>query len=677
MTAVPLITILFTLGVLPGEAEYLAAAAAEDAGQFLQAAQAFDACATAPGPLRAFARVRAARCRAKGGDAEGAIRAYQSVLAQEPGGPWQRMTLLHLAGLLADLKRYADAAPLFAEGLKTAARPWWMRDYAFRAAENLVTLEPAKPEHYAYFRSVVSSTLLVRPRLDAARKLALSPVAEDRVLAVYGFLRSSSWKEAAATLLAAPQALKTSGGVPLDLAVFQRLLEQGAAKAPDGLASVQDAIAKNRDNPWLRAWLYYGVCLAVSGGRQSDAAFFCDALAQQCPQSMDTGEALWKLAESREGAGDAAGAADTFERLAAVNSGHRLAPFALFHAGRLRLAAKGLDAALPAWETLAQGYPEHMRTSEAWYAAAQFCGAKGDAARAQVFLTRAAGRGTGDYFAHRAFAQIELPGAAPVPNLLIDGRNTVLRPFPVAATPPGQLPAGFESIPAIERLRFFAGNGLEESEWEALELCETFQGCPCEGLVYRILAEAGLAHTALECAAVNGWGIESGKKTLDRLRLEYPRAYWPAVKDLAKQLGLDPYLVLAVARQESTFRPSLVSHAGATGVMQVMPGTASYVAKIEPSVLPDDVTRLKHPAVSLRIGANYLMRMVERSGGHLMYALASYNAGPGNCAKWKKAFGNYDFDAFVAAIPFTETRDYVKKVLANYAAYRSLYPGTE
>jgi len=132
-----------------------------------------------------------------------------------------------------------------------------------------------------------------------------------------------------------------------------------------------------------------------------------------------------------------------------------------------------------------------------------------------------------------------------------------------------------------------------------------------------------------------------------------------------------------VARQESTFRPSLVSHAGATGVMQVMPGTASYVAKIEPSVLPDDVTRLKHPAVSLRIGANYLMRMVERSGGHLMYALASYNAGPGNCAKWKKAFGNYDFDAFVAAIPFTETRDYVKKVLANYAAYRSLYPGTE
>lgn len=677
MAAATLVVMMLGVGVLQGEAEYLAGAAAEETGQCAQAMPAFQACAAMPSPLRAFARVRAARCLAKSGDIEGAIQAYKAVLAQETLGPWQRMARLHLARLLKDLKRYGEAAPFFAEGLNVTTQTWRLQEYVFHAAENLVTLDPANTEHYRYFRTVVSNTLHVGSRIDMARKLAVSPETEDKVLAVYGFLRSSAYKEAAATLLASPQDLKTTDGGPLDVALVEIALEKGTAKTPDALAVIQNLIAGNKDNPWLRAWLYYGACLASIGGRQGDASLLCDALAQYYPRAMETGEALWKFAEYREGAKDAEGAADTFERLATVNPEHRLAPFALFHAGRLRLAAKGLDAALPAWETLARSFPEHARTSEAWYAAAQCCRAKGDAARAQGFLTQAAGRGVGDYFAHRAFAQIDVPGVAPAPNLLIDGLNTVLRPFPVATTPPSPSPAGLETIPALQRLRFFAGNGLEESDWEAIELCETFQGHPYEGVLYRFLAEAGLAHTALEYAAARGWGLGNGKKNLDRLRLEYPRAYWPAVKDLAKQLGLDPYLILAVARQESTFRPSLVSHAGAAGVMQVMPGTARYVAKIEPSVSPEDASHLKHPIVSLRIGANYLMRMVERSGGNLVYALASYNAGPGNCAKWKKAFTSYDHDAFVAAIPFTETRDYVKKVLANYAAYRSLYPDGE
>jgi len=82
---------------------------------------------------------------------------------------------------------------------------------------------------------------------------------------------------------------------------------------------------------------------------------------------------------------------------------------------------------------------------------------------------------------------------------------------------------------------------------------------------------------------------------------------------------------------------------------------------------------LEDPVHSLRLGARYLKRMLERWDGNVVYALASYNAGPGNCSKWKKNKGNVPLETFIESIPFDETRDYVKMVLANYAAYRSLY----
>ena len=150
------------------------------------------------------------------------------------------------------------------------------------------------------------------------------------------------------------------------------------------------------------------------------------------------------------------------------------------------------------------------------------------------------------------------------------------------------------------------------------------------------------------------------------LSLGWPPGFWA--------LLICPLLLLAVARQESTFRPRVQSHAGAVGLMQVMPGTADWLAKVEPAVTEEHVADLRNPANSMRLGAYYLMRMVDRSEGNLVFALGSYNAGPGNVDKWRKRGPVTDMAAFVEAIPFGETRGFVKKVLGNYAAYHSLYP---
>ncbi|MCX5769566.1 MAG: lytic transglycosylase domain-containing protein, partial [Candidatus Hydrogenedentes bacterium] len=117
--------------------------------------------------------------------------------------------------------------------------------------------------------------------------------------------------------------------------------------------------------------------------------------------------------------------------------------------------------------------------------------------------------------------------------------------------------------------------------------------------------------------------------------------------------------------------------AGAKGIMQVMPPTAQWLAKVDPSIDAACITNLENPDNSFRLGIGYLLRMVERSSGNLVHALASYNAGPGNCSKWLKKWPKADLETFVENIPFGETRNYVKTVLGAYAAYHSLYPAAD
>lgn len=675
LSVVAVCTILMAAGtpgapVLPGAAEYEAARNEELAGRFAQAIAGYGVVAGTDNPFAEYARLRAALCREASGDTAGAAAAYQSVIKDLEYGPWTRPARLYLARLLNKSGKFAEAAPLFDAALADTPPLWWLHDFCRLAAENRLAFEPAKPENYAYFRDIAERSFYAKPRVEASQRLVASPLAEDRALAVYNFLRSSEY-ESALSVLRASGALKSPGSeAPFAAADIEKLLDAGLNETPGNVDLVTRLAAANTSSVWMPAWLYYGTRIALARKKAQDAATCCDLLATHFPDKRETGESIWKLAESL--AGDAA--AEQYLRVATTCPSHRLAPFALFHAGRIPLEQGKEADGLKIWDLLIAKYPGHARTGEAAYLAARRLLEKGDKEGARKYLMSATAAGVGDYFAHRAFSLVDTPNPLPTQNLRIDGQSTVLRPFPVADRNPGPIPPLIDAVPAVQRMRFLALCGLEESEWEALELCYTFRGHPFEGTVYRVLAECGLSHSVLEFADAHGWGVDKGKKTLERLRLEFPRAYWPYVKEVARETSLDPYLILALAKQESTFRPGLTSRSGAAGVMQIMPGTASYIAKIEPEIEEADVQRLKDPRVSFRMGAFYLLRMIERGNANLLYAVASYNAGPGNCAKWRRSFASYDHDAFVTAIPLAETADYVRKVLSNYAAYWSLYP---
>jgi soluble lytic murein transglycosylase len=130
-------------------------------------------------------------------------------------------------------------------------------------------------------------------------------------------------------------------------------------------------------------------------------------------------------------------------------------------------------------------------------------------------------------------------------------------------------------------------------------------------------------------------------------------------------------------RRESAFDPAVESPARAIGLMQMLTPTARKVSGLLGAAEDELPTgpELHRPEVELPLATWYLAELAGRFG-HLGLAAAAYNAGPRNVAAWLRQNGSLPFDEFVEAIPFRETRLYVKNVVADYLAYRALYPSS-
>jgi soluble lytic murein transglycosylase len=135
----------------------------------------------------------------------------------------------------------------------------------------------------------------------------------------------------------------------------------------------------------------------------------------------------------------------------------------------------------------------------------------------------------------------------------------------------------------------------------------------------------------------------------------------------------DKALVLALIRQESNFHQQAVSSAGARGLMQLMPATAKWMAKREKIAYQPQ--RLHDPDYNLQLGTAYLSELLDNFNGSMVLALASYNAGPGRARQWMRDYGDprapeVDAVDWVENIPFTETRNYVQRVMEGLQVYR-------
>lgn len=146
-------------------------------------------------------------------------------------------------------------------------------------------------------------------------------------------------------------------------------------------------------------------------------------------------------------------------------------------------------------------------------------------------------------------------------------------------------------------------------------------------------------------------------------RIAYPLRYEQAIRDASKEYGLEPTFVAAVVRTESRFNPEAQSSQGAYGLMQLLPRTAAFIS--ERSGIQGDY---RDPQVNIRMGAWYLAYLKGRYSGDGTLMLAAYNSGEGRVDGWLAEGRNLR-----QGIPFKETHEYVKNVLAAQKTYEDLY----
>jgi soluble lytic murein transglycosylase len=141
----------------------------------------------------------------------------------------------------------------------------------------------------------------------------------------------------------------------------------------------------------------------------------------------------------------------------------------------------------------------------------------------------------------------------------------------------------------------------------------------------------------------------------------------------ARRNGLDPSFVAAVIREESSYDPKIISSAGARGLMQLMPDTARAVARESGEAYNHDPAALHEVRLNIRLGTRYLATLMQQFGEPAL-AVAGYNAGPHRVVRWWGGRRGDDLEEWIEAIPFDETRAFVKRVLTSWEEYRRLAP---
>ena len=242
--------------------------------------------------------------------------------------------------------------------------------------------------------------------------------------------------------------------------------------------------------------------------------------------------------------------------------------------------------------------------------------------------------------------------------------NHLVLPPPGQAITPAEI-AAMASNPGLQRaLKFFnmrlRFEGTREWNWELRSMTDR-------------------QHLAAAEFARQNNVLDRMVNTSDRTRLEvdytqrYPTPHDDVMHPATKSLGLDKAWVYGLIRQESRFIMDAQSHVGASGLMQVMPSTARYVAK--KIGLTDFVTEtLSDVRTNVMLGTNYLNMVLGGLDGSQVLASAAYNAGPGRLRIWRATMTRpLEGAVFAETIPYTETRTYVKNVMSNATYYAALF----
>lgn len=250
-------------------------------------------------------------------------------------------------------------------------------------------------------------------------------------------------------------------------------------------------------------------------------------------------------------------------------------------------------------------------------------------------------------------------------NLADDELERPIMTPPKAAPPTREETARVEANPGVQRaLALYRVNlrseGFREWNWSLRDMSDR------ELLAASEIAErAGIFDRAIAAA--------DRTKSEHNYALRYLSPYSDQVRPAATNQSLDSAWVYGLMRQESRFITNAKSSAGASGLMQLMPATAKWVAR-KIGLKDFHQGQVNDTETNLLLGTSYMRLVMESLDNHPVLASAAYNAGPGRARKWR-ADRPLEGAIYAETIPFNETRDYVKKVMSNSVYYSALFDG--
>lgn len=375
-------------------------------------------------------------------------------------------------------------------------------------------------------------------------------------------------------------------------------------------------------------------------------------LLESYPESSEAAEVVWSQGSSAESRGAMDQALERYAFVAEHARTHTRAGQARMRSGQIHLRRGDLAAAAEVFEAYLEDFPNGRRWQEAAYWAGR--------TRLELGETEAGSA----HLEHVLTQPIEYYAVMAADLLGVDFELDL--PVGGASVEPGWLTEG------LARLDALVAAGLDRGASDEIDrLRERADGT--RGPRLR-LAEA-LIERGRTIDGINlGWALLRDEGSWDRqiLHVAYPFPYRELVRREAAEWGIDPFMMAAIIRQESAFDAQIVSHAGAIGLMQVMPPTGAQLARAHgPSGFSS--ASLTKPEVNLHLGAAFFVDMSRRYDNELPLVLSAYNAGPTRATRWRQYPEASDPLRFTERIPFTETRGYVKSVRRNLGLYRALY----
>ncbi|WNG46787.1 transglycosylase SLT domain-containing protein [Archangium minus] len=676
-------------------------------GAWAQSPQTLEAVRLHRAEARALARKDLEACTASKCSDPGRIALLAGTLALAEGDVAEARTLLTGARVSAPLQPYlayyqgqahfysgdaAAAAVAFGQAVEKGSPALVTRARA-RLGEALLAADKAKEAAVALEEAAKEepSAELLYQRAQA-RKVAGNPTGEREDLkAVALRYPAHAYADEALTALEATKP-------PLRLTLAEHLqrarglLDAGALKRV--LEELEKAearkLVRTKQDKALVALVRAQALYATGKREEAEQAL---AVARQGPPSV-AAEAAYVTARRALKADDNAKARELMAAVEKAYPKESVADEAGFYVGWLDLQGGRFEDAVQSFKAFDQRHARSRRRDEAmWYRALAHLRLEQYGAAREVLDTlantfpRSSLVPQARYWSARSHelegAKVDItgPGYAAVittaPNsyyaLLATERLRELGREPPAAFPEspkqletGEVPPELKLAVALSEAGLFS-DAAEEVQSRTARIRNQEQALTFAHALLR-LGEYGHAHAV---AARHLWGRAFGARVPEALAAFYPRAFASAVESEASRYKVSPFLVWAIMRRESAFRPEVASAADARGLMQVIPPTARAIAKKleEPEPAPAE---LFSPSLSIRYGAWYLSQLMKRFS-HPALAAAAYNAGPDAAVKWVKQKGSLPLDLFVEEIPFRETRGYVKQVLADLYLYQSFY----